>query len=160
MKRRDFRAENLLGAAFLLLVVLASIIGSGSALAQEPTKVDGAEQYLLKPERIDDACPMPAYPDSLDPNMKGRGVVVINIELDTTGYVSRTVIRTESPEGYGLGKEVTKTVEQWKYKPAYWGGKPVDFNVVEIFYFENGTVRLKEKKPTTIPKPKPEILHD
>lgn len=157
MKNRDFRVENILGAAFLLLVILAPICGSSFALAQEPTQVEGAEQYLLRPEKLVDACPMPAYPDSLDPNMKGRGVVVVHMTLDSTGVVARQVIKTESPEGYGLADEVTKAVQQWKYKPAYWGGKPVEFNIVEVFYFENGTVRLKDKEENAHPKPEVKV---
>lgn len=152
-----FSAKNMMVTAALVLLTLAVVRGGNIAAAQEANRIEGAEQYLLKPERIAEACPMPIFPVELDPATKGRGAVVVLMSINTSGLVFEYSIRRENPKGYRFADAVNAVIGDWQYKPAYWGGKPVVYNIAETFYFENGTVRLKEKKSQASTKPTPTV---
>jgi len=150
------RIQQIPKAIFSLLIV-GLILSGGLAQAQNAREAEGAEVHLIKPERVDESCPMPAFPESLEQNSEARGAVIIFVTLDSSGYVIATDIKIERPEGFGFGEAVSEAIAGWEYKPAYWGGKPVEYSITETFYFENGTVRLKEKKETGKALPKPQV---
>ncbi|MBU1638672.1 energy transducer TonB [bacterium] len=139
------------------LILISLPAGSGLASAQSPVKEEVVKQNLLKPERIAETCPMPTFPATADTNSDIRGAVLALLVVDSTGYINSINIRSEQPKGLGFGDAVKKTVRDWKYKPAYWQGNPVIYNVAETFYFEKGKVWLKEADKDAAPKKLPEV---
>ena len=64
---------------------------------------------------------------------KYQGEVVLSIEIAADG--TPRILRVVSGPGLGLDEKAVEAVRQWRFKPAYRDGRPVDSTAMVEVHF-------------------------
>ena len=94
----------------------------GSAEEKSP-KVAGFGGVTL-PELIPESRVDPDFPGRLS-RAEMDGWVLLSVIVHRDGSVSDVTVLRAQPAGWGLEEAATKAVQQWRYQPALFEGKPV-----------------------------------
>ena len=76
------------------------------------------------PQVIPETRVQPDFPGRLSKAEKD-GWVLLSVIVHRDGTLSDVMVLRAQPAGWGLEEAATKAVEQWRYEPALYQGKPV-----------------------------------
>lgn len=109
----------------LLLFVLASCV---AAVGQTVQVIDVDEAGIRKSASKK---PLPAFPES-SRKRRSQGVAVVQLVYNGHGTVDHVEV-LEAPDSE-ISKVVVDAVRQWKFKPSFIRGKPVNIRGKLTFY--------------------------
>jgi protein TonB len=104
-------------------------VGAGSSTgAGQETAADGKDG--VQPKRVGGGVSAPVLLHHVEPEFsdearraKVQGIVLVNLWVDEKGRPSH--VRVQQGLGSGLDENAVKAVQQYRFRPAMEGGKPV-----------------------------------